>query len=122
VETSYLLTIATSDGADEAPGAKKQAISTASLATPEGLALVIGTLQFDLSEEISNFFRFGHIATAVESRYGSNIIGDEIDYQIQYRFDTKSVVQIDYGYLFVRDFYLNPKDAQLFAGKYRVEF
>lgn len=122
VETSYLLTIATSDGADEAPGSKKEAISTASLATPEGLNLVIGTVKYDFNDELSSFVRYGHITSAIASAQGSCILGDEFNYQLLFKTDANSSLQFDYAYLSVGSFYTNPKDAQLFAARYKVEF
>ncbi len=122
VAASYLLTVATSDGVDEAPGSKKESVSAGSLASPEGLTLIVFNTQYDFTDTTSALVRYGHLTSAAESSNNSTQIGDEVDFQLTHKLDAKSLLQVDYGYFFAGQFYVNPKNAQLTSVRYRLEF
>jgi hypothetical protein len=122
VETSYLLTIATSDGAGEgAPGSEKESVDVAPLSLSEGLRLAVLSMGYSCSDINHFLLRYGHLRSSEELN-GSTHIGDEIDFQYSRKLSDSSLVQLDVAYLFAGDFFTNPENGYLAAAKYQFEF
>lgn len=123
VATSYLLTVATSDGLDDAPGTPKDATSTiGNLNQSEGLMMGVFTTTINLSKRATTFARYGHIRSARKGTSGSHLIGNELDAGLVYQLNPSTTVQIDYGRFLPGAFYTSNATADLAAAKLKFSF
>lgn len=122
IGASYLLTVASSDGADDAPGVPKQSV-IAGLNQDEGLRMAVFTLNANLTNKFSGFVRYGHIRSAVGSgATGSNYLGDEADLGAVYQLTPSTSAQLDYGRFFPGAFFVRKGTAELAAAKLKFSF
>ena len=122
VGVSYLLSVATSDGADDAPGTPKQS-TIANLGLEEGLRIAVATLNFTVSRKTSALLRFGYLASAESSATtDSNEIGQEIDAQLIHNLTPTMSLQLDYGYFTPGPYFSNREAAELIALRTKFSF
>ena len=92
---AYLLTIATSDGADDAPGAPKQAV-IGNLSQANGLQIYVFKIAKAWTDQFSTFAKLGVLrSTASNSATGSMDMGNEVDLEANYEMSPGTVLQID---------------------------
>jgi hypothetical protein len=119
---AYLFTIATSDGADDAPGAPKESI-IANLSQPEGLRIVLVKATQTFNDKWSGFVRLGKIQTASASMTtGSRELGDEFDLNATYELSPGTTLQLDYGYLRPGAFFEQRDVAQMLTTRLKFSF
>ncbi len=121
VGTSYLMTIATSDGADDAPGSLKES-TIATLGQEEGLRIAVFTATHVFSEQLTGFARVGMIRTAVNGANGSTRIGEEIDIGWAYKLTPETTLQVDWGHFMPGPFFALRAPADLFAARMKFAF
>lgn len=121
VEASYLLTVATNDGVDDAPGTPKQSI-IGNLSQDEGLRFLIGTISANLTKSITLFTRYGHLSSAAESSQNSKQMGQEYDLGCNYQATPATNVSFDFGYFKPGAFFQNRNAATLGSLKYKLTF
>lgn len=119
VGAAYLMTIATNDGVDEAPGTPKQSI-IANLGQDEGLRMLIASLSTNLSKRFTVFARHGQLWSQAESSLNSNRIGSETDIGSVYQMTPAATISVEYGYFEPGNFYLYHSSAQLLSVKYKL--
>jgi hypothetical protein len=123
VNASYLLTLATSDGVDDAPGsAKGMANYVGTLSQPEGLQFLVLTASKNLTSKLTTTLRFGLLSAAAASSTGSKAMGHEYDVNAVYQLSPSTTLQLDYAALVPGEFYATRDLAQLFATKIRFAF
>jgi hypothetical protein len=119
---SYLLSIATSDGADDAPGSPKQSI-LANLSLNEGLKMLVASANYAFTKKLSGYYRYGLIRSKEDSSTTrSNDYGQEHDAGLVYQVNSSSLVQVDYGRFLPGAFFSARTFAELFAMKYKFSF
>lgn len=109
-KTSYLLTIACNDGADDAPGSPKQLV--APLDSRNGLNIGVVKLEHAFGK-LGTFVRFGRVmATAASSTTKLSDMGDEFDFEATYDLDKSTQLQFDWAQFNPGGFYgATQKDA-----------
>ncbi len=119
---SYLLTIATSDGLDEAPGVPKESI-IGGINQSEGLQIVVLKANTTFNDKWSGFVRFGSVKTAaVSGTTNSNSLGNEVDLEATYQLSKGALLQFD-GAVFNPGSYYTKKDAaQFFGTRWKFSF
>lgn len=119
---SYLLTIATSDGLDEAPGVPKESV-IGGINQSEGLQIVVLKANTTFSDKWSGFIRYGSVKSAtVSSTTNSNNLGSEVDVQATYQLSKGALLQFD-GAIFSPGSYFTKKDAaQFFGTRWKFSF
>lgn len=122
IGAAYLMNIATSDGADDAPGTPKQSV-IANLNFDEGLRVGIFSTTFNFSKRLTGYFRYGFFQSEKKNATTqSTILGHEGDFGAVYQLTPSSLVQLDYGRFFPGQFYQTHTPADLAAVKYRFNF
>jgi hypothetical protein len=120
--SAYLFTIATSDGADDAPGAPKESI-IAHLSQPEGLQIVLVKASQTFNDKWSGFVRVGKLQTKAASAVtGSRDLGNEIDLNATYELSPGTTLQVDYGYLKPGTFFEQKDAAQMLTTRLKFSF
>jgi hypothetical protein len=105
IGAAYLMTIATSDGADDAPGSPKQS-TVANLNLPEGLRMAIFTTSANMTKRATLFARAGMIKTQANANITeSSDYGKEFDLGGVYQLTPSTIFQIDYGDFIQVDFF-----------------
>ncbi len=121
INTSYLLTLATSDGVDESPGTSKQSV-IGGLGQSDGLRLLIFTTSFNMTKRMTTFVRYGNLSSSAASSTGSKAMGNEFDLGTVYQLTPSTSLQMDYGYLIPGAYYANKESASIFATRMKVSF
>jgi hypothetical protein len=102
-KTSYLLTIACNDGADDAAGAPKQLV--APLDHSYGLNVAVVKLEHAFGK-LNTFVRYGKVMSAeVHETRKSADMGEEIDLQAAYELDKATQIQFDWAQFTPGQFY-----------------
>ncbi len=96
VDTSYMMTIATSDGADDAPGSTKS-MPAGGLSTAEGLRMAIVSVTTKPSDDWTVLARAGYLGSAHKSSAYGKKIGVEFDLQASYQWTPSTAFQFDYA-------------------------
>lgn len=118
----YLFTIATSDGADDAPGIAKES-TIANLNQPEGLQVGMIKASQAFTDRFSGFLRAGTLRTATASALtGSSHLGDEVDVNLTYELSPGTQLQADYGYFKPGNYFQLKDAAHLFATRLKFAF
>ncbi len=121
ISASYLLTVATNDGVDDAPGTPKQSV-IGSLGQDEGLRIFVGTISSNLTKSFTLFTRFGTLSSAAESSSGSKEMGQEYDIGSIYQLTPATNITFDFGYFKPGTFFQNRNAATLGSLKYKLTF
>lgn len=122
IGASYLLSIATSDGADDAPGAPRQS-TLASLSQNEGLKVGVLTLSADLNKRTNAYVRYGKLSSrAPASPNRGTDMGQELDVGGLYQITPSTILQLDYGRFYPGDFFAKRDTATLFAARVKYNF
>ena len=123
VDTAYLLTIATSDGADDAPGSKRPGSVIAPLSINEGLTAAVVTANFTFNKRTSAFLRYGHLVAKNDSSNNGKELGSEVDTAFIYQLSPSSILQLDYARFMPGSYYAHTKSsADLGALKVKMVF
>lgn len=122
VGASYLLTVATSDGVDDAPGSPKQSI-LGSLSQDEGLRIGVFTVSANVTKRMTCFGRVAKLATAEGSTTTTSTdYGEELDAGAVYQLTPSATFQLDYGRFKPGNFFAEKQAADLFAAKIKYSF
>lgn len=122
VGATYLLTVMTSDGVDDAPGTPKQS-TLANLNQEEGLRLLVFTSSVNVTKRMTLFGRYGRLMTSSpSSATSSKTLGDEVDLGAVYQLTPSATLQADYGHFMPGAFYSNRDTAALFATRLKFTF
>jgi hypothetical protein len=122
-DVGYLLTIATSDGADDAPGSKKSGSVIAPLSQPEGLRMAVAAVNLTMNKYFSGFVRYGYIQSEKQSSLASRAIGQETNLGLLYQLSPSSILQADYARFAPGDFYSHTKSvANMTAVRMKMTF
>lgn len=119
---SYLLTLTTSDGADDAPGRTKESV-IGSHSQREGLQVYVLRAEKTWGDHLSTLVRFGILqSTELSSTTGSRNMGWEWNIQASYKIDEASEFQFDAAQFKPGDFYSTRDTAQLIAARIKSTF
>lgn len=122
VAASYLLTIATSDGVDDAPGTPKQSI-IGELGNPDGLQVSVLTLATNFGKSVTTFLRGGTLGTAEQSEgIESKAKGSEVDFGFIYQLTPSATFQADYARFMPGSYFEKRDAAELSALKLKFSF
>lgn len=119
VGVSYLMSIATSDGVDDAPGAAKDSV-IAGLGTEEGLNIAIVTMSSNFNKRTTAFLRYGYLNSVANSANNGNKMGEEVDIGMVYQITPSTLFQLDYGVFSPGDYFAESKTASLITSKIKV--
>lgn len=116
INTAYLLTVATSDGVDDAPGAPKDTV-LGGLTQREGLRLLVGKVTKNWGKRFTTFLRYAKLDSAVKNTTTQNTdMGSEVDFGAVYQLSPGTTLQFDWGRLDPGTYYgTGPKDAASLA-------
>lgn len=118
---SYLMTVATNDGLDDAPGTLKQS-TIASLSQDEGLRIAVATATWNASKKWTFFVRGGVLATEADSALGSNRLGKELDASVIHQLTPSATVAAEFGTFVPGAFFASRSPADLLTVKYKYSF
>ena len=119
---SYLLTIATSDGLDEAPGVPKESI-IGGINQAEGLQVVVLKANTTFNDKWSGFVRYGTVKSAANSSAtNSSALGTETDIQATYQLSKGALLQFDGAIFSPGSFYAKKDAAQFFGTRWKFSF
>ena len=120
---AYLLTVVTSDGADDAPGSARTTNNPGRLDLDEGLRIAVFTVSKNFGEKFETFVRYGQVMTAV-SRLGtdSKDYGHEIDLHVKYKSTKNTSWILDYGLFTPGKYFTQRDEASLTSLRYRLDF
>lgn len=120
---AYLLTVVTSDGADEAPGSARTTNNPGRLDLDEGLRMAVFTVSKNFGEKVETFVRYGQVMTAV-AKLGtdSKDYGHEIDLHVKYKSTKNTSWILDYGLFTPGKYFTQRDEASLTSLRYRLEF
>ncbi len=121
VGAAYLMTVATNDGVDDAPGTPKQS-TIGNLGLDEGIRLGLATVTYAPSKKWTFLIRGGKISTAATSAQGSTDYGSEIDLGIVRQLTPSSTITADFGTFKPGAFFQDRSPAQLLSIKYKFSF
>ena len=122
IGAAYLLTVATSDGVDDAPGSPKQSI-IGNLGMDEGLRALVFSTSINLNKKTTGLVRLGHLSSAEgSSATGKTSLGNEIDLEGVYQLSPSTSLQGDFGVFYPGDFYTLTASANLAALKMKFSF
>lgn len=122
VDTSYLLTLATSDGVDDAPGAPRSG-TIAPMSQTEGLELGVLTASMTFTKRTSGFLRYGNLRThKVVDGTNSRNLGSEYDLSVVHQLNPSTQVQFDAAMLTPGSATGLKDKATLAATKFRFSF
>lgn len=118
----YLLTIATNDGVDEAPGVPKESI-IGGINQAEGVQIMVLKACTILNDKWSGFIRYGVVNAAQKSSTtDSSAMGTEIDIQASYQLSKSALLQIDGAIFTPGSFYLKKDAAQFLGLRWKFSF
>ncbi len=123
VGASYLLTLTTSDGADDSVGTPKQS-TLASLSQREGLNINVAAVTYNFSKRLTSTIRYGHLsAREKNSSTNSSELGQEYDFTTLYSMTPTTELQFDAAYFDPGAYYAYHKDAASLASlKLKLKF
>ncbi len=121
VNAGYFLTIATSDGVDDAPGTPTQSI-IAPLNQAEGLRLIALSASKEIAKDATLLVKYGFIGAGSTPTGRGSTIGHEIDLQSVYQLSPSTSFQADYAVFFPGLFYASHDLADLVALKMKMTF
>lgn len=118
----YLLTIATNDGVDEAPGVPKESI-IGGINQAEGVQIMVLKACTILNDKWSGFIRYGSVnAAQSSSTTNARAIGTEIDVQASYQLSKSAILQIDGAIFTPGSFYVKNDTAQFLGLRWKFSF
>lgn len=119
---AYLLTLATSDGADDAPGTAKESI-IGSLAQNEGVQIYVFKVSKDFSDKLSGFARAGVLkSTEANAVTNSKDLGSEWDIGGNYLLSKDLNLQVDFATFKPGAFYTTSETATLITTRLKFSF
>lgn len=119
---AYLLTIATSDAADDAPGNPKESV-IGNLSQAEGIQIYVFKVSKDFSDRISGFVRAGILKSATANAVtNSSNMGQEFDLNASYKLNPNTILQVDYAEFAPGAFYSDSEKATLFTTRIKFNF
>lgn len=119
VGPTYLLTIATSDGADDAPGSPKES-TIGDLNQSEGIQIAVLKVDQEFSDVFSGLVRYGFIRAANTAR--SSVMGHEFDLQLTYKISDELSLQGDLAFFVPGSYFDNDSLATLMATRLTYSF
>ena len=122
IGAAYLMTIATSDGVDDAPGTPKQSI-IGNLGMSEGLRAVVLSGSFNVHKKTTALVRVGHLASAAKSSVtNSSVLGNEFDLEGVYQLSPSTTLQADFAQFYPGAYFVDHATAYLIAAKLKFSF
>lgn len=122
---SYLLTIATNDGGDDAAGSVrlKTPNQIARLDLDEGLHLAVISLSKSINDKLDGLVRVGQIKTGSEnSGTNSSDYGKEVDLKLNYKSSVNTTWIFEAGIFNPGKYFVNQDSAKLTTLKYKLDF
>jgi hypothetical protein len=122
--SAYLLTVATSDGRDEAAGSLRAGDRIIGrLDIDEGLQVSILSLKKSFLDKFEALIRYGMLKTAVvRTSTSSADYGTESDVVLTYNFDQQAQFISEYGVFKPGAFFTNREEASLLSFRYKLNF
>lgn len=117
----YLLTIFTSDGADDSPGATKPA-GYGKMDDEHGLQVGVISLNYNISRKATLLLRAGYLQKAFQPNGLGQKVGQEYDLEYTYQLSPSSQLQLDYAYAEPGAGISTQTDFQLISSKIKFSF
>lgn len=122
VGAAYLLTIATSDGADDSPGTPKQSV-IGNLGLEEGLNLWVTSINWTPNKKWTAIVRYGILqSTEPSSDANGRYLGSEADLQWVHQLTPSASLQLDLARFYPGSYFVSHSEATLGAAKFKFSF
>lgn len=122
---AYLLTIATSDSADDTAGSTRTVVANqiARLNLDQGLRMAVFSVEGEIAEKWGVLFRYGQIKTAQQNPVTqSSDYGSEIDLRLKFQASKYTSWILDGAIFDPGSYFVNQDNAKLITLGYRLEF
>lgn len=95
---AHILTMATSDGADDDPGTPKESV-IGNLSQSEGVQVLLVKVSQNFSDKLDGFVRYGSLSSSAKNMTtDSSNMGYEIDVNASYKLAPDTLLSFDYAY------------------------
>ncbi len=119
---SYLLTVVSSDGADDAPGSVR-GTNPGKIDLDEGIRIFVVTANKTFGEKWETFLRYGQVMSGVaNSATDSSDYGHEVDLHLKYKSTANTSWFLDYGLFTPGKYFAQRDEASLTSLRYRLDF